>query len=112
MKSILMVIILMWIVTILLMVAQIASANPFLVCDPQANVTHYSISGLGLLSSTNVPAQADGSLKLDLNGLNPGNYSTEIRACIPEVCSAPAFFTFNYAGSPPNQPSNIRVVYQ
>jgi hypothetical protein len=41
--------------------------SPFLVCDPQAGVTYYTITGDSFFTG-NIPAQADGSIKKDLAG--------------------------------------------
>ena len=67
--------------------------SPFLVCDPQAGITHYHVVGLG--DNATVSAQADGSIRMDLGKIAPGSYSIEVRACRePWGCSDPAPFEF------------------
>lgn len=56
----------------------IASAEPFLVCDPQAGVTKYRLEFTGSVDpAVEVAAETDGSLKYDLvnwgNGLIQAN---------------------------------------
>ena len=67
--------------------------SPFLVCDPQALVTSYQITGLATI--TTVAAQADGSLNADLGSIPAGTYSIKVRACAePWGCSDEALFDF------------------
>ena len=60
-----------------------AFASPFLVCDPQAGVEYYIVSGLPApIDGTHVVAQTDGSLRLDLATLTAGGpYSVTAKAC-------------------------------
>ena len=69
------------IITLILFIIFVFSVNvnaaPFLVCDPPAaemQVTEYDIYKDGLKIGTS-PAQADGSLKYDLQGITPGQYT-------------------------------------
>jgi len=79
-----------------LFIATSAFAQPYLVCDPQAGVVRYEIANLGLLSSTTIPAQTDGSIKYDIATLAVGTYTIAVRACNDLWgCSVPANFTFS-----------------
>ena len=60
--------------------AMTAHASPFLVCDPQAGVTHYELAG-PVWVPTEHPAQADGSIRMDVSGANVGNNAITVRAC-------------------------------
>jgi hypothetical protein len=53
------------ILAVLFVVVGKCIAAPFLICDPQAGVTHYKLQWQGF-SEQILPAQADGSLKYDL----------------------------------------------
>ena len=53
------------------------NASPFLVCDPpsaEMQVTEYEIYKNGVKIGTS-PAQVDGSLRYDLEGITPGQYT-------------------------------------
>jgi hypothetical protein len=95
-----------------------------LVCDPQAGVTSYVITGLPAPLDVNndvpIAAQPDGSLKLDVNSCPVGGpYSLEVSACGNGVdidagvwagsCSTSANFTFSRPGAP-STPKNTRLV--
>lgn len=97
-------------VFVLMGFAGVAMANPFLVSGPVAGAATYSVQNLGTLTNPAIPAQADGSLKLDLASLPPGTYNITVQACAGETdvwrsCSDPANFTFTRPaglGSIPN----------
>lgn len=87
--------------------------GPYLVCDPQATVTHYKITGDAYWTA-NVPAQADGAIRSDLQGISTGNHNIQVVACRtsdgwPEVCSTPAPFSFTRPVAP-NAPSDLAIV--
>jgi hypothetical protein len=89
---------------LVLFMATIAQAAPFLVCDPQAGVTSYKLTGPAWLPVT-APAQPDGSIHLDLTGATVGSSSITLRACIidpvwGEACSAATPFTFTRPATP------------
>lgn len=100
-----------FIVAVLLLMASICSASPYLVCDPQSGVTHYQIIGLPFVSQ--IDAQADGSLKLDV-ALSPvGTNSVTVSACIEdatwgEVCGEASPFSY-FRPLPPAITNNIRL---
>ena len=72
-----------------------AWASPYMICDPQANVTYYTISG-DTFWTGNVPAQPDGSIKSDLLGMAVGPHSIQVSACSDLWgCSTPAPFSFS-----------------
>lgn len=80
-----------------------APAAPNLICDPQAGVTHYRVTGPAWVPAT-VPAQADGSLKMDVAAAADGVNALTVAACIAagpqpdgwpvERCSVPVPFSF------------------
>ena len=81
-------------------------ANPFIVCDPQAGVQSYQVTGAAWVP-VSVPAEADGSIKMDIQSAPVGTSNLIFRACaqewdgIPgEVCSEPAPFSFTRRGIP------------
>ena len=82
-----------------------ALCSPFLVCDPQATVTHYKITGDAFWTGS-IPAQADGSIRSDMAMIPTGTHSITAVACRtadgwPEVCSGPSVpFVFTRPGVP------------
>ena len=80
------------IVIAVLLFATSASAAPFLVCDPQAGVVGYEITGLA--APVSFVAQPDGSLKYDLSGIASGTYNLTVAACNVWGCSSTAPFAF------------------
>ena len=61
----------------------IAIASPFLVCDPQAGVVEYDVNieenGIPVMGGT-VLAEADTTLRFDLEGIPNGVYNARVRA--------------------------------
>lgn len=99
----------------LMAVPALSWSGPFLVCDPQAGITHYRIVGLGpdMITST---AIADGSLRHDLASLSPGAYSIRVAACtaesgtVWEACSATTPFSFTKPSlSAPSTPAGVKL---
>ena len=89
-----------------LLVAFKAYAAPFLVCDPQAGVVGYEITGLG--EPVTFVAQPDGSLKYDLASLPNGSYSGSVAACNMWGCSSTA--PFGFSKQIPSAPAGLRIV--
>jgi len=90
-----------------------AFAGPFLVCDPQAGVTFYKLTGPTWVPATS-PAQADGSLKLDVSASNQGQNSLTVAACVSdpswgEACSDFVPFVFSRLVTP-GTPGNLQLV--
>jgi len=91
-----------------------ALCSPFLVCDPQATVTHYKITGDAFWTG-NIASQADGSLRTELATIPVGTHTVQAVACRtgdgwPEVCSVPTLpFTFIRPGVPVI-PSGIKLL--
>jgi len=80
------------------MAASGGQASPFLVCDPQAGVTTYKLTGPAWVPTT-VPAQTDGSIKMDVAASAIGANSLTVAACIAdplwgESCSAYVPFAY------------------
>lgn len=87
-----------------------AFAAPSLVCDPQAGVTYYKITGDAYWTAS-VPAQADGSVRTDLAGIPSGTHSIKVAACKNdplwgEQCSAAIPFDFTRP-TVPGAPTNM-----
>ncbi|MBW2411893.1 MAG: hypothetical protein JRF72_19025 [Deltaproteobacteria bacterium] len=81
-------------------------ANPFLVCDPQTGVAEYEIYMDGVRMG-NAPAQADGSLLYDLQGITPGQYTWTATACNEWGCSE---LSDPYESpAPVGKPSGVRL---
>jgi hypothetical protein len=94
------IIIILW--TVFSIKCGMVQASPFIVCDPQATVTHYRITGDPFWITT-VIAQSDGSIKTDIGNIPPGTHNINVSACRtgdgwPEVCSATAPFAFTRPG--------------
>ena len=56
-----------------------ASAAPFLVCDPQAGVRSYNLDIDGAVTQ-DIPAQPDGSIHFDLDGMAVGAHIFKAQA--------------------------------
>jgi hypothetical protein len=71
-----------------------ALCSPYMICDPQAGVTYYTVEGDTFWTGP-VPAQPDGSIKSDLLGMAVGTHSVQVRACVELWgCSDPSPFSF------------------
>lgn len=86
-----------------------------LVCDPQAGVTHYKISGDAFWVATqSIPAQPDGSLQSNVDAIPSGVHNIQVQACAvgvnwpTEVCSASTPFSFSKPTAP-GVPTNMRL---
>lgn len=94
-------------VVMMLLFSSVCMAAPFLVCDPplagEPIPTNYQLTG-GAWVPASVPAQADGSIKLDLVNAPIGTNSMTVKACGTdpnfEVCSDAAPFTFTRPSVP------------
>ena len=105
----------LWLAVILIAVlvgVSISYASPFLVCDPQTGVTDYKLTGPAWVP-VSVPAQPDGSIRMDVSGATVGSNSLTVAACKQdatwgELCSSfvPFVFTRPSAAAPP---ANIRL---
>jgi hypothetical protein len=89
-------------------------ASPFLVCDPQAGVTSYQLTGMPWVPTGNVAAQADGSVKYDVQGAIIGSNAISIKACKVDplwgtVCSTATPFTFPRPDLSTGAPSNPKL---
>ena len=95
--------------SIIFLTATMALATPFLISDPQSGVTSYQITGW---SETNVTAQADGSLRMDVGSAVQGTtYNMTVAACNIWGCSVTVPFDL-VRPSPPSVPSGTRLVAQ
>ena len=98
---------------LVLVMAGVGWAAPFLVCDPQAGVTSYKLTGPAWVPTT-TPAQADGSIKMDVSTAVTGSNALTVKACKTdalwgELCSSAVNFTFTRPSGPVN-PANIGLI--
>jgi hypothetical protein len=98
---------------VLVLVASIAGASPYIVCDPQAGVQSYEVGGATWVTP-NVPAQPDGSIKMDISGAPVGQSDLTFKACYNDpiwgrYCSASSPFTFTRP-TPPVAPKLLKLV--
>ena len=88
--------------------ASLASAAPFLVCDPQTNVTHYVITGD---INVTVPATdlGDGTVRLqyDLNGITEGTFNLQVKA--KNIWGESVAVPFDFVKAIPAVPGAIRI---
>ena len=84
-------------VVLMVLVPVMAFASPFIVSDAQQGISHYMVIIDGGVV-TEVPAQADGSLKVDVATVSTGQHNITIRACSWWECSEPVPFVFTRAG--------------
>jgi hypothetical protein len=90
----------------LILIATTVFASPFLVSDPQSGVTSYQLTGW---SETNVVAQADGSLRMDVGSAVQGTtYNLTIAACNVWGCSVTVPFAFGK--QLPSVPTQLKLV--
>ena len=100
-------------IVMLVLIPAMVFAAPFLICDPQAGVTHYKLTGPAWVPLT-VTAQADGSIKMDLVAATVGVTSLTVAACIDaglwpgERCSITVPFSFTRPANPVG-PLNIKL---
>ena len=67
-------------VLLVLVFASPALSNPWLVCDPQAGVTHYILTGPTWIVNP-VAAQPDGSIRMDVSPSVEGMTQLTVKAC-------------------------------
>lgn len=92
----------------LLFISSTCFATPFLICDPplagEPIPTTYKLTGGAWVPAT-VPAQADGTIKLDITNAPIGTNSMTVAACgvaneVWEECSEPVPFSFTRPMAP------------
>ena len=76
----------------MVLVPVMAFASPVLVCDPQEGTTYYRITEGD--NTIEVPAQADGSLRMEMAGTSTGLHTFIIQACSVWECSETVPFSF------------------
>lgn len=84
-----------------------ACASPYLVCDPQAGVEYYTITGDPFFVSPKT-AEADGSIRYDLAGIPTGAHTIAVAACNVWGCSSATSFSFTKAAA--GAPVRIRII--
>ena len=97
----------------IVLIASTTWAAPFLVCDPQPGVVTYKLTGPPWVPLT-IPAQGDGSLRLDVATASVGTNSLTVAACISdavwgETCSSTVPFVFTRPAVA-TTPLNIRLI--
>lgn len=84
---------------------QIAMANPFLVCDPQSGVESYLVREAGV--ETEVLAQADGSIKMDLASVTIGSHTYEVAA--KNIWGVSPYVPFSFSRTVPIGPAGLQL---
>ena len=97
---------------LILLIPSLAWSAPFLVCDPQAGVTEYRVTGPAWVSPA-VPAEADGSIKMDVSEAAIGENSLMVQACNVDAvwgvqCSISSPFVFTRPATPA-LPATLRL---
>ena len=95
-----------------LFIPALVFADPFLECDPQTGVTSYTITGPEWVPAS-VPAQPDGSIKMDVAAAANGSNPLTVSACNDDpiwgqVCSDSVPFDC-IRPVPPSTPENIKL---
>ena len=108
------ILVLLLLVLLLICVASDGFAAPFVVDDPplagEPLPTFFKLTGPAWCPAT-VPAQADGTIKLDIINANIGSNAITVAACGTdeiwgEVCSDAVPFTFTR----PSRPATIKAI--
>ncbi len=91
-------------VLLVLAMAGMAQAAPFLVCDPQAGVTSYKLTGPAWVPATST-AIADGSIRMDVAAATVGTNAITVSACKTdpiwgELCSVAVPFSWSRPVNP------------
>ena len=91
----------------------LVSASPFIVCDPQAGVTEYRVTGAEWVPTAGLPAEADGSIKMDVSMAPVGQSSLFFQACNVDPvwgvqCSISSPFGFSRPTTPA-LPATLRL---
>ena len=93
---------------LVMIIPTLVLAAPFLICDPQTNVTHYVITG-----SINVTVLAtpygNGTVRLeyDLAGISMGNHNVEVKA--KNIWGESVAVPFVFSKQVPEVPETIRI---
>ena len=76
--------------------------------DPAEGVKFYEVDGVNI-DGQKIPAQPDGSLKVEVDGLEPGDYTAQIHAGNEWGLSSPLPFLFNVPKplTPPTGPKLV-----
>jgi hypothetical protein len=82
-------------------------ASPFLVSNPQEGVTYYQVVEGAVTSE--VTAQENGSLRMDVAGTSIGIHSITVKACSMWECSETVPFVYTRP-VPPVKPAGIGLV--
>jgi hypothetical protein len=92
---------------IVILTATIALAE-FLVCDPQAGVTHYDIEVDGILVESMWPAEADGSVAWNVDHLGGGQMH-QFRLKAYDTSGWGSDYSSPFDARKPNGPGNARI---
>lgn len=96
----------LWISAIIwLVLIGVVFASPFLVCDPQVGVATYELTGW---TPTIIPAQSDGSLRMDVASAVVGTTALTVKACNVWGCSTTVPFDL-VRPAVINAPSGLRL---
>ena len=86
-----------------------AQADPYLICDPQLNVSYYVVTIDGIIETVPAFDLGDGTVMLnfDLAGITEGEHNCLIKAGNSWGESVSVPFVFTRAG--PDVPGNVRI---
>ena len=89
-----------------------AAYPDWLVCDPQAGVTIYKLEINGAVVSDSIPAEEDGSIKYNLDGLAVGNYTFRAAAGAADSNGTMWWSDWSdpFSASKPGQPGSLRII--
>ena len=79
-----------------------------LVCDANPGIGFYDIEVNGAVVATDVPAEADGSLKWNVDAFTPGNYSFRVR-CMEAIGGWPSDWSSPFNATKPGGSLNVRI---
>jgi hypothetical protein len=95
------------IIVLMVLFPVMAFASPFLVSNAQDGVAYYQVVEGAVTAE--VPAQVDGSLRMEMSGTSVGLHSITVQACTMWECSETVPFVYTRPASPA-KPAGITLV--
>ena len=95
------------IIVLMVLFPVMAFASPYLVSNAQEGVAYYQVVEGAVTAE--VPAQTDGSLRMEMAGTSVGLHNITVQACSMWECSETVPFTFTRPASPA-KPAGITLV--
>jgi len=95
-------------ISLFLLIPSLAFAGPFLICDPQTNVTEYIITG-DINTTVLAFDLGDGTVKLqyDLNDIAEGTFNLQVKA--KNIWGESVAVPFDFVKALPVAPGAIRI---